>query len=266
MIDTVPRTVTVKSPLRYPGGKYRAVDTIRAYIPETITELLSPFLGGGSIELALAAKGVQVYGYDAFDPLVEFWSCLLHDAPKLAAAVDCYYPLKTKYEFYQLKEAQRKLPSPLARAAVFYVLNRCSFSGSTLSGGMSPNHPRFTRMGIQKLKRFYNPNIQVQAADYTESLALHPDVFAYLDPPYLVKVPLYGRNGDTHRFFDHTQLATTLKARKQWLLSYNDCAEIRALYKGFQIIKPAWTYGMTASRKSNEILIFSSDLNPGRYV
>jgi DNA adenine methylase len=266
MIDSTASSITVKSPLRYPGGKYRAVEAIRAHIPEGITALLSPFLGGGSIELSLAAKGVWIYGYDAFEPLVEFWNCLLHNAPKLAAAVAQYYPLKSKYEFYQLKEAQRKLSSPLERAAVFYVLNRCSFSGSTLSGGMSPNHPRFNKRGIEKLGRFYNPNIQVGATDFTEALTIHPDMFAYLDPPYLVKVPLYGRNGNTHRFFDHELLAASLKGRKQWLLSYNDCPEIRELYKAYQIITPTWTYGMTASRKSNEVLIFSPDLNPVLHV
>src|SRR4029453_1262989 len=129
----------------------------------------------------------------------------------------------------ELKEAQRKLPVILERAAVFYVLNRCSFSGSTLSGGMSPNHPRFTKRVIQKLKRFHNPNFQVQLVDFAVSLNQHPDAFAYLDPPYWVKVPLYGRNGNAHRFFDHVALATILKERKQWLLSYNDCPEIREL-------------------------------------
>lgn len=258
--------ITIKSPLRYPGGKYRAVETVAAYIPPTITELVSPFFGGGSIELYLASKGVQVYGYDVFEPLVEFWQYVLLDAPALGKEVEKYYPLKNKYHFYELKEAQRKLSTPLERAAVFYVLNRCSFSGSTLSGGMSPNHPRFTRRVIQKLKRFYNPLIQVQLADFKASLSNHPNTFAYLDPPYLVKVPLYGRNGNAHRFFDHQELADLLRKRQQWLLSYNDCPEIRELYKDYHIITPEWKYGMTSSRKSNEVLIFSPDLNPAEYV
>lgn len=106
----------------------------------------------------------------------------------------------------------------------------------------------------------------MQLADFTESLNKHPNTFAYLDPPYLVKVPLYGRNGNAHRFFDHAQLAAILKERKQWLLSYNDCPEIRELYKDYNIITPEWKYGMTSSRKSNEVLIFSPDLKPTSHV
>ncbi|MCG8626314.1 MAG: DNA adenine methylase, partial [Proteobacteria bacterium] len=59
-----------KSPLRYPGGKSRAVSMILGLLPAGIKTLASPFLGGGSIELAVASHGVKVYGYDIFKPLV----------------------------------------------------------------------------------------------------------------------------------------------------------------------------------------------------
>ena len=64
---------TVKSPLRYPGGKSRAVKTIREYIPTETKKLCAPFLGGASVELACAADGIKVYGADAFEPVVNFW-------------------------------------------------------------------------------------------------------------------------------------------------------------------------------------------------
>ena len=78
----------MKSPLRSPGGKTRAVKHILPHFPEDMKELCSPFLGGGSIELALASKGVQVYGYDAFEPLIWFWRTLLERPDALAAEAD----------------------------------------------------------------------------------------------------------------------------------------------------------------------------------
>ena len=74
----------IKSPLRYPGGKSRAVTQILNLITRGIDVLCSPFLGGGSIELACASRGIAVKAYDAFEPLVNFWQYLLEDAPKLA--------------------------------------------------------------------------------------------------------------------------------------------------------------------------------------
>ena len=74
----------MKTPLRYPGGKSRAVKTILEFIPEDCGELCSPFLGGGSVELALAERGVKIHGYEGFKPIVWFWQALLDDPERLA--------------------------------------------------------------------------------------------------------------------------------------------------------------------------------------
>ncbi len=134
------------SPLRYPGGKNRAVKAIYSCIPAKETKLCSPFLGGGSIELACTTR-MQVYGYDVFSPLVDFWQVLLDDQELLVNRVERYYPL-SRTKFYSLQKRYTKLKDQVERAAAFFVLNRSSFSGTTLSGGMSPGHPRFTESAI----------------------------------------------------------------------------------------------------------------------
>jgi len=80
-----------KTPLRYPGGKSRAVETIMPYIRNLDWgELCSPFLGGGSIELKCAEEGMVVHGYDLFQPLVWFWEALLSNPKKLVDYVGDY--------------------------------------------------------------------------------------------------------------------------------------------------------------------------------
>lgn len=247
---------TDRSLLRYPGGKTRGVEFITRFFPKPLAHLLSPFFGGGSIELAMAAKGTRVYGYDIFSPLVEFWQCVFANPGDLAAEVERYFPL-SKTSFYALQQTQTRFQTKIQRAAVYYVLNRSSFSGSTLSGGMSPEHPRFTRSAIERLREFYNPNIDIKKADFKKSLSDHPHTFAYLDPPYLITSSLYGRKGDAHKDFDHEELAAVLKKRARWILSYNDCEQIRGMYEGFRILAPNWKYGMSNDKSSREILIFS---------
>lgn len=250
--------ISDRSLLRYPGGKTRGVEIITAYFPKTLKEMCSPFFGGGSIEIFLAAKGVKVFGYDIFKPLVEFWQCVLKDASVLADVVQTFFPL-TKENFYALQKTQIAYKTKVERAAVFYVLNRSSFSGSTLSGGMSPAHPRFTQTSIERLRDFYNSNVSVKHLHFKDSISLHKDVFLYLDPPYLIESTLYGKKGDAHKNFDHFELFEILNKRNNWLLSYNDCKEIRKIYKGYKIIEPAWKYGMGNNKSSNEIIIFSKD-------
>ena len=256
IVGAIPLPGTPRSPLRYPGGKSRAVATIRDYLPDHLEAICSPFLGGGSLELSCAAAGIAVYGSDAFAPVVAFWQRALAEPVLLAEQVLRHYPV-SKTKFYRLQRNWHSLDSDLDRAAIFFVLNRCSFSGTTLSGGMSPEHPRFTPSAIDRLRDFRAPNLRVECMDYKEALEEHSDKFLYLDPPYANGGKLYGKKGDMHDGFDHAELAGTLRQREGWVLSYNDCEEVRALYAGYKIVSPEWTYGMNGDKVSSELLIFN---------
>jgi len=248
-----------RSPLRYPGGKTRAVKLLYSYIPADETKLCSPFLGGASLELACTTR-MQVCGADIFEPLIAFWNALLHRKEELIERVTRYYPL-SRSNFYSLQKSYTDLTDELERAAAFFVLNRCSFSGTTLSGGMSPGHPRFTLSAIERLKSFTVRNFDVECSDYREFIPKHDDAFLYLDPPYMIDQALYGVNGSTHKEFNHLELAKLLRKRDRWIMSYNDCYEIRKLYQGCTILSLEWIYGMARNKQSNEILILSEDLN-----
>jgi DNA adenine methylase len=80
----------ILSPLRYPGGKTRAVKHILPLIPKGLDELCSPFFGGGSIEIAYAKENpdCKVQGYDVFEPIVWFWKALLENPERLAEKAD----------------------------------------------------------------------------------------------------------------------------------------------------------------------------------
>jgi len=240
--------------LRYPGGKTRAVKTIRNYFPENLTALCSPFLGGASIEISCAADGIEVYGSDAFSPVVNFWDHALREPALLSERVRAYHPL-SRSKFYNLQRGYENLPDNLEKAAVFFVLNRSSFSGTTLSGGMSPRHPRFTPSAIDRLRNFKSTSLTAQCIDYKAALETHKNLFLYLDPPYANGGKLYGQRGDMHEHFDHAELADMLNARDGWILSYNDCTLIRDLYSRHTIIEPEWTYGMSANKDSKELLV-----------
>ena len=252
--------LTTRSPLRYPGGKSRAVSIILKHIPSGTKKICSPFFGGGSLELASMGKGISVVGSDIFSPLVDFWQETIKNASGLSDEVEKYFPL-SKSKFYNLQKSYTKLDNKLKRAAVFFVLNRCSFSGTTFSGGMSPRHPRFTKSAINRLRTFHSKGLKVRKMDYKVALKKHPKELVYLDPPYLIKNDnLYGHKGNTHKYFNHEELAEILKKRSKWILSYNDCSQVRDLYKNSQIIKPKWGYSMSQNKKSKELLIISSDL------
>lgn len=247
-----------KSPLRYPGGKQRAIKSILSCIPSTETSLCSPFFGGGSIELACTPK-MKVFGSDIFPSLVDFWQVILENPEQLANTVQRYYPL-SRTKFYNLQKIYISLESKMERAAAFFVLNRSSFSGVTLSGGMSPGHPRFNEAAIERLRAFKASNLEIECTDFRNMIPKHDNDFLYLDPPYMNGQALYGHKGDTHKDFDHQSLAELLLKRDRWIMSYNDCETIRKTYKDNPILSVEWIYGMSKNKQSNEILILSKDL------
>ena len=276
----------MKTPLRYPGGKSRAVKHILPLIPEDCGELCSPFLGGGSVELALAEKGVVVHAYDGFKPLIWFWQALLKDSERLATLADMYRKTKTydykkpgasddeiqkiqakglpKKDFERFREEirfalQQNHPFTFEAAAKMYAINRSSFSGATFAGGFSEraSYARFTGVQIEYIRNFKVKNFTVKCADFKSSIKKH-DCYFYLDPPYFLESTrnkLYGDEGDMHEFFPHLALFSMLRERENWILSYNDCESIRSLYRDYRIYDAEWTYGMNKSKKSSEIII-----------
>lgn len=253
----------MKSVLRYVGGKSRAVKHILPHL-QGVDVLYSPFFGGGSIEFAFSETG-RVVACDLYQPVAVFWRQALSNPALVADKVQAYLPL-AKHRFYELQKELPLLTSPSDMAAVFYVLNRASFSGSTNSGGMSPDHPRFNQASIDRLRSFSAPNVEIEHKDafvfLEELMKVDPKGKAiYLDPPYMIKNNLYGDRGNMHRDFDHERLAQMVNRLRSlgWriVMSYNRTDSIEKWFEDFEIIPVEWKYGMNATKESDEILILN---------
>lgn len=253
--------------LRYPGGKHYGRKFIIPYFPQNITEMISPFLGGGSIEVFMASNGVKVHAYDKFDLLVNYWKYQLQQPRKLAERIHRYFPM-SRYKFFELRNNIYTIPNGLERAAVFFVLNICSFSGITLSGGFSNENTRerFNKekthsLMIEKIQNLNITNMTVECQDFITTLERHTTEFMYLDPPYMIKKDyLYGKMGNLHSNFDHYGLCERLKARNNWIMSYDNNDVIRKMYKNNRIQEVEWNNSFNKKGKKIELLIFSNDL------
>ena len=241
--------------LRYPGGKTRAVDILKTFIPVNTKELCSPFFGGGSFEFYLESINIKVLGYDNYALLVNFWNKIKEDSFIVYSLLPSAL---SKEDFYKMQKEILTESDLFKKAAMFYTLNRCSFSGITLSGGMSPNHPRYNDSAKQKLLHF-KTKIDVKISPFENTLSAH-NCLVYADPPYLINQALYGNRGDMHNCFDHALLAKVLNERGNFLLSYNNSEEVKDLYHKHKFYYPEWKYGMSSDKNSKEILIKSNDL------
>lgn len=251
----------IKPAIPYIGGKSKVVTELCSYFPET-DRMLSPFMGGGSIEISCAYHGIQVTAFDAYTPIVEFWQALLQDSRRLAETVAKYFYPINKDIFNTLKARLPEFPDLFTRAAAYYAISQNAFSASGLSAGMRSDTSSYTIEKIARLADYDIPNLTVNRMEFQDSLSAHTGMFTYLDPPYLIEANIYGKDGDLHDAFDHNALFDLLKDRKQWILSYNNHPSILSLYSDFPKVFPTWTYtaGTKMSGESREVLIFSRDL------
>jgi DNA adenine methylase len=254
-------TTKNKSPLRYPGGKTRAIKILENYVKTyfpTKTILLSPFFGGGSFELAMKSK-CKIYGNDLFIALYNFWKIQQTRNAALVAAVRAKMPV-TKESFQAMRTSILENKDNLDQAAAYFCINRSSFSGATLCGGFSAQAAsgRLTESSLKTLTECKTKDIEFSNMDCVAFLEAHPqtsNTLVYADPPYYISSYIYGKDGDMHTSFNHTAFAAAIQKRSDWMISYNDCEYIRNLYKDCLIIKESWSYGMNASKKSSEIII-----------
>ena len=255
----------LKTPLRYPGGKSRAVKKLFGYYPLNKTEykeFREPFLGGGSFALEWTKRfpDTKVWVNDLYEPLANFWMELQHDGEALQNSVwktkNLHPDRDTARElFEQAKEdINNKGLTNIERAVAFYVTNKCSFSGLTESSSFSPqaSESNFSYRGIEKLAE-YGKLIQhwkITNSTYTDLLTDDPTVFIYSDPPYEISSNLYGRKGAMHKKFDHDQFASDCDdACADHIISYNSSQLIRDRFVNWNASEFDHTYTMRSVGK-----------------
>ncbi len=261
------------SPLRYPGGKTRACKilekTILKYFnTKTYDTILSPFFGGGSFEFHWQNNHKhKLIVNDKFIPLFNFWSQVKTNKIELCDELSNIVTV-SKNDFLKFRNSILNLNDDMVeQAKQYFIINRCSFSGATLSGGFSDeaSKKRYTKSSIDRIRKLNLDHLEIFNLDFSDFINNHwqNNTLMFLDPPYYLneKSKLYGNNGDLHEKFDHKKLHDILQTKHSWIMTYNDCSYIRILYNKYKIIEVNWNYGMNKSKKSSEIIIISNSLD-----
>lgn len=168
-------------------------------------------------------------------------------------------------EAKELQELRKRITEDydVRKAAMFLKLLRYSYSSSCKSFASQPFDIRKLFALIQELENRM-ANVIVENQDF-ETLIRHydrPDSFFYADPPYFSTEDMYEVG---FGWEDHVRLRNTLKNIKgKFLLSYNDCPEIRELYKDFNLFDFSRVHSMAqryeAGKEFKELLIGNYDL------
>jgi DNA adenine methylase len=260
--------------LPYPGSKWRFRAPILARLArhKDWVQFREPFVGSGAISIAmLVSQPRPTWVNDVDVGIYCLWKSLRDHPDLLRRRVRDFVPSLEAFD--QLKAYLRSTPigacdHDIVHAGFCKLALHClSFSAIGLSGpkgGHGGRHigkkwaPQHLSDNIARLQHYVD-HIKITTTDYSELIAdASVPCLLYLDPPYWVAGPQLYR----HCFAqaqDHVELAQRLQhAPHPWVLSYDDCPQIRRLYKGWADIGSVPVkYARSASVTKTELLISS---------
>ncbi len=270
---------SLKTPLRYPGGKSRACERMAPYFPDlrNYDEFREPFLGGGSVSIYITKKypSLNIWVNDLYEPLVNFWQVLQTFPDDLRDTLsreksNHNNPESAKELFLSAKDIINDLTqTSVDRAIAFYIVNKCSFSGLTESSSFSPqaSNSNFSLRGIEKLTEYSKliANWRITNYSYDYLMDGNKGSFMYLDPPYDIKDNLYGHKGSMHKGFDHDKFAADCDANNMdQLVSYNSDQLVKDRFKNWNAAEFDLTYTMRSvgeymreQKQRKELLLFN---------
>ena len=270
---------SLKTPLRYPGGKSRACVKMDPYFPDlrNYDEFREPFLGGGSVAIHITKKypNLNIWVNDLYEPLVNFWQQLQMFGNDMKDKLLDYKsknstPDLARVLFYHSKIFMREpLLSNLDRAVAFYIVNKCSFSGLTESSSFSEqaSNSNFSVRGIEKLPEYSKLIEKWRITNYSYDYLMdgNKGAFMYLDPPYDIKDNLYGNKGSMHKGFDHDKFAADCDScDMDQLISYNSNQLVKDRFKNWNAAEFDLTYTMRSvgeymreQKQRKELLLFN---------
>ena len=252
---------SLKTPLRYPGGKSRATKKMAEFFPlfKDYTAYREPFLGGGSVALYITQMypHLDIWVNDLYEPLYNFWRELQDNGNEIKNILLQLKqrhpdPASAKSLFLDAKEY---LAKPIGetttkdRAVSFYVVNKCSFSGLTESSSFSKqaSDSNFSLRGIEKLPYYSDliGNWKITNLSYEKLMTDDKKTFVYLDPPYEIKSNLYGKRGNMHKGFDHDEFFYTCDRYVcDQMVSYNSSNLIKSRFIDWKPYEYDHTYTM----------------------
>lgn len=240
----------MKSFIPWIGGKSHLAKQIVSMFPADIVRYVEVFGGGGSVLFAKEKYAqLEVYN-DANGDLVNLFRCIRFHCGELQREISGYVNSREVFEDIKAQIHMRGL-TDIQRAAMFYVLVKISYGADSRS--YSCNRKNISPDYLEKIEERLK-FVVIEHKDFEDLIHVYdrPGALFYCDPPYHTTEKYYDAKFSNS---DHERLNACLKAIKgRFILSYNDDAYIRELYKDF-VITEVQRQNNLGSGKYRELII-----------
>ena len=242
----------MKSPLKT-SVHFKSVGVLKSKLKAS-SNISSFLLYDGHVEVALAEGGHTIIAHTNKKAVYEFWATLLSDPRTLGEAVAHLFPTLSEEQFQMLQENWSHSRTPLTRATLFFILNRCSNTGHVSQGVIDMS--RFNPISVSKLKNFQIEGFYPfydDCEDVFEGLAAatHTDYIVIPAGKYSMNLFEYGKNrGPDTSLIHHRNLREKMgKIKKNWALLYKKHPALFNLYDNYDITMVD-EYGQPTTQKS----------------
>lgn len=264
------------SPLRYPGGKSKIYDKVKALIETNAMgnrTYVEPFAGGFGIGIGLLCDNVvKTAVLNDFDVhIYRFWySVFNHTEDLIKLIIDT--PVTIEEREKQKLVYRDSSVDILSDGFATLYLNRVNFSGVIMGGpigGLSQSGAykidcRFNKSEIaKKIENIALLKSRISIFNYDASELIINQLqdimdtaFFNIDPPYVIK----GSQLYTNYFKepDHRNLEKVISkhlSNVPWIVTYDDCDLIREIYSQYHMLGYRIQHNIVGSVKGKELVI-----------
>ena len=217
------------------GGKKSSRDIIIPRFPLYYEKYIEVFGGGGWI-LFGKPPGNDFEVFNDFNSNISnLYTCVRDCSDELIEKLK--FVLNCREDFDRIKHiiSEKAEIGDVQRAAEFYQLIRYSYASSCDSFGGKP-HSMWSNFPLIEQASRRLQKVVIENKDFEKLISAQDSEvsFFYCDPPYFATEDYYSNVG--FKTADHERLWNSLKdITGKFLVSYNDCPEIRELYSGFEM-------------------------------
>lgn len=268
----------MKPLLKWVGGKTQILDTLLPLIPATLETYYEPFVGGGSVLLAVLASRspTRVYASDVNPALINVYQCV-QSAPEAVSV--CLRILEDERGedpeafYYRMRDLSNSLPpAGPQHAALFLYLNKTCFRGVYREGPRGFNVPYGHYKSVElpsletllEMAKVLAPVVFSCESFETVLPRVKAGDFVYVDPPYAPETATSFVGYVAGGFSLHEALFTGLKALPcPFLMSNSDVPLVREAfpdpnYKTCEVLARRAIHSKDPSARTMEVLITRS--------
>ena len=242
------KKTTLRSPLFYVGDKYKLIEEIGAYFPDTIERFIEPFVGGGSVFMNTTAKQYCLNDIDCY--IIKLHKYLskasnneiifFHNIEKIIKKYGLSYSYKEDIIPLELKQQYKK--------TYFAKYNKVAYEKMRMDFNNSKEEDIATLYllliyGFNRMLRFnkkglfnlpvgnvdFNSNVVIALKNYFQEIKNKQPIWYNLDYKSFLK-EIAPTNND-FIYLDPPYLITSSEYNKLW--SNNDEIELLKLLDGF---------------------------------